>query len=529
MREDHLSYYGKYLKNDIRASIVVFLVAVPLALGIALASGAPLFSGLIAAIIGGVVVSVLSGSQVSVSGPAAGLAVIVFMAIETLGSFQAFLVAVVLAGIMQIVMGYLKAGTIGAFFPSSVIKAMLAAIGLILIIKQIPHAFGYDGSFEGDESYMQENFLSSMADIATALTHLAPAAIIISLVSLVVLFLWEKPFIKQSIFGKFVPGALMVVLFGVGFNLIMQQFYPAWALGSTHLVSLPVLTGYDDLMALIVTPDWSILSNSAVYTIAATIAIIASIETLLSLEAADKIDPLKRVAPTNQELKAQGVGNILSGLIGGLPVTAVIVRSSTNVYNGGKTKVSAFMHGVWLLLAVLFFSVLLNYIPLASLAAILLFIGYKLATPSLFKQIYAEGWDQFIPFIVTVVAILLTDLLAGIAMGMVVGLLFVIRSNYKESISMQKMNNIYTLTLHKDVNFLNKALLRSYLAKVEDDSHLIIDGSRSQFVDHDILETIDDFIITSKDKGISVERRLFVDFTQKDEIFWERSMPEGQN
>ena len=511
MKENYLTYYFRYIKDDIRASVVVFLVAIPLCLGIALASGAPLFSGLIAGIVGGVVVTLASGSQLSVSGPAAGLAVIVFMAIETLQSFQAFLAAVVLAGILQILMGYLKAGTIGAFFPSSVIKAMLAAIGLILIIKQIPHAFGYDGSFEGDESYMQENVVSSFADIFTALGHISPAATFISLFSLFILFMWEKPMIKESILGRYLPGALLVVLFGVVVNLILLQVVPSYGLGASHLVSLPAIHGVGDFVSLLQSPDWSVLSQGSVYTIAITIAIIASLETLLSVEAVDKIDPFKRVAPTNKELKAQGLGNIVSGLLGGLPITAVIVRSSTNVYNGGKTKVSAFLHGVWLLLAVLFFASSLNYIPLASLAAILLFVGYKLASPALFKILYHQGSEQFIPFVVTIIAILLTDLLIGIGIGMIVGLFFVIKTNYHEAITLTQEGDTYTITFKKNVNFLNKALLRKYLAKVEEGATLIIDGSKAEFIDHDIMETLEDYRVTAKENAIYVQSKLFVD------------------
>ncbi len=510
MRTETLTYYFRYLKDDIRASVVVFLVAIPLCLGIALASGAPLFSGLIAGIVGGIVVTLFSGSQLSVSGPAAGLAVIVFMAIETLGSFQAFLAAVVLAGILQLLMGYLKAGTIGAFFPSSVIKAMLSAIGLILIIKQIPHAFGYDKRFEGDESYMQESFLTSFEDIVSAFGHISITATLISALSLAILFLWERPRIKESLVGRYLPGALVVVLLGVAANLTVATSAPELALKQSHLVSLPNFFGIEDFVSQLQGPDWSILSQGSLYTVALTIAIIASIETLLSVEAVDKIDPFKRIAPTNRELKAQGIGNIVSGLLGGLPITAVIVRSSTNVYNGGKTKMSAFLHGVWLLLAVLFFSAYLNYIPLASLAAILLFVGYKLASPALFRTIYHQGSEQFIPFIVTIVAILLTDLLIGIGIGMATGLFFVIKTNYHKAISMHRENGTYTIVFHKSVNFLNKALLRKYLSEVEEGSTLIIDGSKAEFIDHDILETIEDFKVTAKEKGINVESRLYV-------------------
>ena len=366
--------------------------------------------------------------------------------------------------------------------------------------------------------HMQESFASSFTDITTALGQISFTATFISFVSLFLLFVWERPFVKDSFVGRYLPGALAVVLFGVIVNIVVALLSPLWALGQSHLVSLPDMYGVDDFVSQLQSPNWAILSQGDVYVVAITIAIIASIETLLSVEAVDKIDPLKRVAPTNKELKAQGVGNIVSGLLGGLPITAVIVRSSTNVYNGGKTKLSAFLHGVWLLLAVLFFAKYLNYIPLASLAAILLFVGYKLASPTLFKEIWRQGKEQFIPFIVTIVAILLTDLLIGIAIGMIVGLFFVIKTNYHRSITMQQEGTLYTITFNKDVNFLNKALLRNFLARVPDGSTLIIDGSKAEFIDHDIMETIEDYQITSKERNIQVERRLFVDITAKKTI-----------
>jgi len=504
------NYYLKHLPDDFRASIVVFLVAVPLCLGIALASGAPLFSGLVAGIVGGIVVSWLSGSPLSVAGPAAGLAVIVLSAIETLGSFSAFLLSVVIAGLLKIAMGYLRAGTIGAFFPSSVIKGMLAGIGLIRIIKQVPHALGYDVNFEGDESYMQEGAAASAQTFMDAFGAFLPQITLLGIISLVILIVWEFERVKRFRIVKLLPAPLIVVLLGIFATAFFETFVPQWRLESTHLVSIPEVGSFAELGNYMVWPDLSAWSNPQVYVIAATLAVIASIETLLSLEAVDKLDPLKRVAPTNRELKAQGVGNFISGLLGGLPVTSVIVRSSVNVYNGGKTKVSAFLHGIWLILSIVLLAPYLNMIPLASLAAILIFVGYKLANPSLFRNLYWQGWDQFLPFVVTIVAILLTDLLQGIAIGMATGLFFVIRNNFKEAICMKKEGNLYRIVLQKDVSFLNKALLRKLFSQIEEGSQVIIDGSKAQFIDHDILETIEDFIVTSKEKDIMVHKELFV-------------------
>ena len=511
MNSDAFGYYTRYLKEDVNASIVVFLVALPLCLGVALASGAPLFSGVIAGIIGGMVVAWASGSQLSVSGPAAGLTVVVLMAIEQLGGFSVFLLSVVLAGIMQVVMGYLRAGSIGAFFPSSVIKAMLAAIGLILIIKQIPHALGYDGSFEGDESYMLETARSSFEDIATAFGSISITATTIALVSLAIMIMWEFGWMKKITFVRLVPSALVVVMFSIAANIFATQYFPLYALDATHLVALPVIENFDAFKALFVFPDLSAWNNIDVYKVAVTIAIIGSLETLLSLEAVDKLDPLKRVAPTNRELKAQGLGNVLSGMIGGLPLTAVIVRSSVNINAGGKTKVASFLHGVLLLLSVLFLAQFLNYIPLSALAAILLYTGYKLANPKIFKELYKQGYNQFLPFIITVVAILTTDLLQGMLIGVVTGLFFVIRSNYHASIKLEREDGHYVVRLNRDVSFLNKALLRSYFAKIEDGSTLIVDGRKAEFVDDDIMETIEDFMLSAPDRDIKMEILFYGD------------------
>ena len=508
MIHKHKQYYLRHLKDDIPAGIVVFLVALPLCLGIALASGAPFFSGLIAGLVGGLIVSWLSGSQLAVTGPAAGLTVIVFNAIETLGSFQGLLVACVLAGIMQLVLGFLRAGIIGAFFPSAVIEGMLAAIGLILIIKQIPHATGYHTSYEGDESYMKETAESSFIEFFDAFSGISPGSVVISVVALLLLILWSTSWFKKQKLLKLIPGPLVAVVWGVGYNVVTRQFAPDWAVRGEHLVNLPVSEKATDFFNNFVLPNTSYLShltNPHVYTVAVTIAIIASLETLLSLEATDKLDPLKRLAPTNRELKAQGVGNIISGLLGGLPMTAVIVRSAANINAGGQSRLACFTHGVFLLLSVMFFAHYLNTIPLACLAAILLHTGYKLANPVLFKKFYQKGMSQFLPFVITVIAILVTDLLKGMAIGMVIGLFFVIKANYHAAITLTQVGSHYLLSLNKDVSFLNKALLRKYILSIPEQSTVTIAASKATFIDHDILETIEDFLAAAPDDNITVE------------------------
>jgi MFS superfamily sulfate permease-like transporter len=505
MVHKHLHYYLQNIGHDIPAGIVVFLVALPLCLGIALASGAPLFSGIIAGIVGGMMVAWASGSQLSVSGPAAGLTVIVLTSVEKLGSFDAFLFSVTLAGIIQMALGFLKAGVIGAFFPASVIKGMLAAIGLILIMKQIPHAVGYDADFEGDETYLQSDTHTTFSEIVYALGAISPGAVIVSVVAILIMLCWETALFKRNPIFSLLPGPLVAVIWGVAFNLTTQNFYPALAIAKEHLVNLPALRGPIDFLQQFRLPDFNHYMNMDIYTIAVTVAIVASLETLLSLEAVDKIDPMKRIAPTNRELKAQGFGNLISGLIGGLPITAVIVRSAANVSAGGRTKMSCFIHGVLLLLSVMFLAEYLNFIPLSCLAAILLLTGYKLAKPKLFKEMYRNGFHQIAPFMITIVAILLTDLLKGIAVGMVVGIYFVIRGNYHASISLTRDGDNYLLRLHKDVSFLNKALLRDCFARIDEGGYVIIDGTRAQFVDDDIMETIFDFVAAAKDDNITVE------------------------
>jgi MFS superfamily sulfate permease-like transporter len=487
-------------KSDFPAGLVVSLVALPLCLGIALAStGRPdlLFSGIIAGIVGGIVVGSLSGSSLGVSGPAAGLVVIVLGALESLGSFEAFLLAVVLAGVIQIIAGFLNAGIIGYYFPSAVIKGMLAAIGITLILKEIPHAFGYDKDFFGDDAFVQPDGHNTFTELYYSVRYNSTGAVIISLISLGILILFERPFMKKIQLFKFLPGALFVVLLGIVLNTIFQTAFPEWALKGEHLVQLPVASNAREFFSFFTLPDFSVISDPNVYTVAFTLAIVASLETLLCVEATDKLDPYKRDTPTNRELKAQGMGNVISGLIGGLPITQVIVRSSANIDSGGKTKMSAIIHGAILLVSAIFIPYYMNMIPLASLAAILLLVGYKLSKISLYQAMYKLGWEQFIPFIVTIVAILVTDLLRGIAIGMVVAIYFILRKNYKHSYHYKKeehhQGEIITLQLSEEVTFLNKGSIGNTLQNLPENSTVVIDGSKSLNIDYDVLEIIQDF------------------------------------
>lgn len=504
MLRKHLDYYMRYLDHDIPAGVVVFLVALPLCLGIAVASGAPPFSGVIAGIIGGLVVSVVSGSQLSVSGPAAGLTVIVAAAVEKFG-LGGMLLAVALSGLIQLGMGYARAGVIGAYFPSAVIKGMLAAIGLILIMKQLPHAVGYDADMESDLSFLEDDANASFSFVWSSLNSISPGATIVALASLAILLFWDSARVKEHRILSLVPGPLVAVIFGILFNLTAQTVLPFFAIAPQHLVTLPQIFGPVQFAGEIRFPDFRMLADYHIYVTAATLALVGSLETLLSLEAVDKLDPLKRTAPTNQELKAQGVGNFISGMMGGLPITAVIVRSSANINAGAHTKVACIVHGVLLLLSVMFLAAVLNLIPLACLAAVLLLTGYKLAKPKLVIEQFEKGFAQFAPFAVTIAAILMTDLLKGMAIGMAVGLFFVLYGNYHSAFTLTRDGRNYLLRLQKDVSFLNRAPLRNLLADIEDDSYVVIDGTRATFIDHDIMETLEDFMKAASDNNIQVE------------------------
>jgi len=497
-----------YFKTDIQAGVVVFLVALPLCLGIALASGAPLFAGIIAGVVGGIVVGVLSHSQLSVTGPAAGLTAIVLAAIGSLGSYENFLAAVVLAGVLQILLGLAKAGTISNYFPSNVIEGMLTAIGIIIILKQLPHAIGYDADNEGDFFFIENktghNTFSAIID-AVNYTHLG--ALTVSLVSLVILIAFNKVAFLKNL--KVIPGALIVVLVGVAINEVFKASGSTFAISQDHLVSLPVANNFGEFVGQFTMPNFGAFLDPAVWVSAVTIAVVASIETLLCIEASDKLDPLKRYTNTNVELFAQGTGNILSGLIGGLPMTSVIVRTSANINSGGRTKIATIAHGILLLLAVIAIPTLLNRIPLACLAAILLMIGYKLASPSVFRHMWTNGKYQFVPFVITVLAVVFTDLLKGVAVGLVVSIFFILRANLKLAYFFKKEQHnegeTIEMKLAQEVSFLNKAAIKQTLGHLPPNSRLVIDASDTFYIDHDVLQLIRDFLsIGSKDKNISV-------------------------
>lgn len=497
--------YFKALGSDLPSALVVFLVALPLCLGIALGSGAPLFSGIIAGIVGGIVVGSLSGSQLSVSGPAAGLTAIVIVAIGKLQVYEAFLMAVVLAGFFQIALGYLKAGILGDYIPGSVIKGMLAAIGLILILKQIPHLVGYEADFEGDESFEQKDGHNTFTEIYYSFKNMLPVAFAIGIIAIAIQWSWDKYLVRLGKIFKLIPSALVVVLVCTLINEFLKTSRPDLALGAAHLVPLPVAETAEEFFSFFTHPDFSQLGNFAVWSTAVTLALVASLETLLNIEASDELDPYQRVTPTNRELKAQGVGNLLSGMIGGLPITSVIVRTSANVYSGAKTKMSAIMHGVFLLFAVALIPTVLNLIPLTALAGVLIYTGFKLAKPAIFIAYFKKGMDQFLPFVITVLAILFTDLLLGILIGCVVGLFFAMRSNFKSAVLVVNDDNKFLFRLRKDVSYLNKPIIKYKLQQVPENSSVLIDATRADYIDKDVIEVIEDFMIAAPLKNITVE------------------------
>ena len=521
----------KNLGKDIPAGLVVFLVALPLCLGIALASGAPLFSGIIAGIVGGLVVGAISGSPLGVSGPAAGLAVIVAEAIRELGTnqngdfdmmvgFQAFLVAGLIAGIIQIILGAVKAGIIGYYFPSSVIKGMLAGIGITLILKQIPHALGWDKNPEGDWGFFQSDGHNTFSEIIYAIQNPTIGAVIITVVSLGILILFQQQFMKKNKVLSLIPGPLVAVVLGILLNEMFRLYFPELVLmneaekvgeqvlQNNHLVFIKSADANLPYYGLFTFPDWSILSNPRIYLIGFTMAIVASLETLLCVEATDKLDPQKRVTPTNRELFAQGAGNVVSSLIGGLPVTQVIVRSSANISTGGKTKMSTITHGIFLATFVLLLPELLNKIPLSCLAAILLIVGYKLANVGLFKMMYESGWGQFVPFIVTIVFIIGVNLLWGIIIGLGVSIFFILRNNFRVPYHIFKEDGEkgqnYNIVLSEDVTFLNKASVLKTLDEIADDSTVTIDASGTKFIHFDVREIIENFAISAESRNIDL-------------------------
>ncbi|NNE32179.1 MAG: SulP family inorganic anion transporter [Winogradskyella sp.] len=504
----------KTLKNDIPASIVVFFVALPLCLGIALASGAPLFSGLIAGIVGGVVVGSLSGSKIGVSGPAAGLAAIVLTAIGTLGGFENFLVAVVLGGVIQLVFGLVKLGIIGYYFPSSVIKGMLTGIGLIIILKQIPYFFGLGKNPEGDYTFLQIDGDNTLTELLKSINALISGnfdigATLIAIIALAILLLWSNVLIKKGKIFEIVQGPIVAVVVGIIF-FVLTQSNETLALEAPHLVSVPVPEGFDSFIGQLSFPNFAVITNSEVWIVAFTIALVASLETLLCVEATDKLDPYKNVTPTNRELLAQGTGNILSGLIGGLPITQVIVRSSANIQSGGRSKASAIIHGFLLLISVILIPKLLNMIPLSVLAAILFIVGYKLAKPALFKKMYDLGWKQFIPFTVTVLGIVFIDLLWGIGLGLAVGIVVILIKSYQNSHFLHiedKSNGKHKIkmTFAEEVTFFNKGAILKELDSLPRDTILELDVRDTRYLDNDIIEILDDFAFKAKERNIDIK------------------------
>lgn len=504
----------KFLKTDMLSGVVVFLVALPLCLGIAVASGAPPFAGIIAGVLGGLVVGILSGSNTSVAGPAAGLIAIVVAAITDLG-FEVFLLAVLLAGVFQLILGFVKAGTISSYFPSGVIEGMLTAIGIIIIKKELPHAIGYDKEHEGD--FFSYQLLDNadrgvFAEIIHSFNYAHTGAIIVTIVSIIILVAYNKVAFLKKI--KLLPGALMVVIVGILINEVFKMVSPSLVIAGEHLVKLPTASSVGEFFGQFHFPDLSAISNPAVWVTAATIAAVASIETLLCLEAADKMDPMKRYSNSNIELKAQGVGNFLSGLLGGLPLTSVIVRTTANINAGAKTRLSTIFHGVFLLVAVITIPSLLNRMPMACLAAILIMIGLKLASPKVFKHMWKAGKYQFIPFIVTVLAVVLTDLLKGVGIGLAVSIFFILKGNMKLAYFFKKEEHhegeVIHVDLAQEVSFLNKAAIKQTLAHLPENSKVIIDAGNTVYIDYDVLELLRDFLHHgSKDKNIKVRLKNF--------------------
>ena len=500
------------LNSDFAAGLVVFLVALPLCLGIAMASGAPLFSGIISGVVGGIVVGYLSQSHISVSGPAAGLTAIILTAVTDFKAFDVFLLAAFLAGAIQLILGFVKAGSISNYFPNNVIEGMLAGIGIIIILKQLPHAVGYDTDFEGDEAFFQTDGNNTFSSLLGFFDYIQLGSIVITLISLAILISWDKlPALKKL---KLIPGALVAVVVGVILNEIFTVSGSTLAIQKEHLVSLPIPTSFEEFKNIIITPNFSSITNQKVWVVALTIAIVASIETLLCIEAADRMDFQKRYTNPNVELKAQGIGNMISSLLGGLPMTSVVVRTSANNNAGAKSKMTAIIHGVLLLISVLAIPSILNKIPLATLAAILLLVGYKLAKPATFLHFWHYGKYQFVPFIATLLAVVFTDLLKGVALGIIISIIFVLRGNLKRAYIFRKEEyedgDIIHIDLAQEVSFLNKAAIKSTLAKIPENSKVIIDAKDTVYIAHDVLDLITEFNeIRSKDLNIKVKLKNF--------------------
>lgn len=507
MKTSNNSIFGN-LTYDLPAGLVVFLVAMPLCLGIALASGAPLFSGIIAGIVGGIVVTTVSGSPLGVSGPAAGLAAVVLGAIAELGSFETFLLAGMVAGVIQLLLGVIRAGVIGYYFPSSVIKGMLAGIGITIILKQIPHAFGYDKDPEGDENFWQPDGHNTFSELWYMLGKIHWSAFAIAGISILILILWERKFFKEKALFKIIPGPLVVVVVGILINLGIRGNADLM-LGAEHLVNIPVSNSVGSFLSQFSFPDFSQLNNPNVYFIGFVIALVASLETLLCVEATDKMDPQKRITPTNRELIAQGTGNIVSSFIGGLPITQVVVRSSANIQSGGRTKMASLIHGVLMLISAIFLATQLNLIPLASLAGILLVVGYKLAKPTTITGMFKKGLGQFIPFILTLLGIIFYDMLVGIGLGLSAAIIHLLWQNFKTPYHFDPAKYVagepIRIELSEDVSFLNKASILKTLDSMPEGSHVIIDGSKARSIHPDLIEILDDFRFKAENRNIQFE------------------------
>ncbi len=499
-----LKFFNSW-RQDLPAGLVVFLVALPLCLGIGLAStsvlgqeGLPsVMTGVLAGIIGGTVVALLSNSRLGVSGPAAGLITIVLSAIQELGSFDSFLLAIVLAGLIQFVLAFIGFGMLANYVPTAVIKGMLAAIGITLILKEIPHLLGYDKDFFGDESFWQFDGHNTFSELFYALNAFEPGAVVIGMVAVLLLLCFDSKWIKKQKWSTYIPGALVVVIFGIVSN---QIFKGSIHLSGKHLVQVPDLHSWKEIKCIFHTPDWTQFGNSKVWVIAMTLAIVGSLETLLSVEATDKLDPKKHKTNPHRELKAQGIGNLVSGLIGGLPITQVIVRSSANIAAGGQSKLSAFIHGLLLISSILFLGGILNMIPLAALAAVLVLVGYKLAKWSLFVEMYQKGLAQFVPFVVTILAVLLTDLLKGIAIGILVAIFYILKRNYQNHFTKEETNDGFKLILSEEVTFLNKGGILEAL-EAHKLKRITIDASRTKSIDLDVLEALQAFKYNAEQEG----------------------------
>jgi carbonic anhydrase len=497
--------FFKFWKQDLPAGLVVFLVALPLCLGVGFAStniagldGLPnVMSGIIAGVIGGTIVAFFSGSRLGVSGPAAGLITIVLTALTDLGSFEAFLLSLVLAGVIQFVLAFVGFGVLANYVPTAVIKGMLAAIGITLILKEIPHLLGYDKDYFGDESFWQFDGHNTFSELFYAFNAFEPGAIIVGFLAILILLLFDTKWIKSKAWAMYIPGALVVV--------VMSIFANHFLLGSLqvtgkHMVEVPRLASFEQLKSIFHNPDWFQISNSKVWVIAITLALVGSLETLLSLEATDKLDPKKHKTNPHRELKAQGIGNLVSGLIGGLPITQVIVRSSANIAAGGQSKLAAVVHGVLLLISILFLSSVLNLIPLAALAAVLVLVGYKLAKWSLFVEMYQKGLSQFIPFVSTIVAVLLTDLLKGIGIGILISIFYILKRNFQNHFTKEETAEACTIILSEEVTFLNKGGILDALQQSKN-KRIVIDASRTKSIDIDVLESLQEFKFNAEQEG----------------------------